>query len=66
MLPTNVNYLLQNGVSSITCIESSKEMINIVKENLGSKVKSYTQDLNLGLPNEREKSADVIICPLVS
>ena len=59
------NYLLQNGVSSITCIDSSKEMINIVKENLGSKVKAYTQDLSLGLPNEKERSADVIICPLV-
>ena len=59
------NFLLEKGASSVTCIDSSKEMIDIVKTNLGGKVKAYTQDLSLGLPQEKTKSADVIICPLV-
>ena len=58
-------YLLEQGASSITCIDSSEEMIDIVKANLGSKVNAYTQDLSLGLPKEKTKSTDVIICPLV-
>lgn len=58
-------YLLQKGASSVTCIDSSMNMIDIVKKNLGEEVKAYTQDLSHGLPLEKTNSIDVIICPLV-
>jgi 2-polyprenyl-3-methyl-5-hydroxy-6-metoxy-1,4-benzoquinol methylase len=59
------SYLLQNGASSVTCIDASPSMIDIVNKTIGGKVNAYTQNLSQGLPKEEANSTDVIICPLV-
>lgn len=58
-------YFINQNVKSITCIDLSKEMVELVKEKLGKKVTVYKQDLSIGLPKEKCASADVIVCPLV-
>ena len=58
-------YLLSQGAHRVTCIDFSEQMIELVKSKLGSNVKSYVQNLALGLPLEDSDSADVIISPLV-
>lgn len=58
-------YFIQQKVKSITCIDFSREMIALVKEKFGRKVTAYVQDLSIGLPKEKNESADVVACPLV-
>ncbi|MGL1932827.1 MAG: class I SAM-dependent methyltransferase [Desulfotalea sp.] len=58
-------YFISQGAKSVTCLDISKEMIQIVKSKLGNQVKPYAQDLSLGLPKESSNSADIIVCPLV-
>jgi len=58
-------FLLKHGASSVTCIDSSEKMIEIVNNKLGDRVLSYFQDLSIGLPQEKSNSIDLIICPLV-
>ena len=58
-------YFLAQGAASVTCLDFSEQMIDIVQKKFGQSVKSYAQDLSLGLPNEKKASADVIVCPLV-
>ncbi|WP_422139290.1 class I SAM-dependent DNA methyltransferase [Endozoicomonas sp. ALC020] len=56
-------YLINQG-AKVTAIDASLEMVEIVKEKLGDNVRTYAQDISLGLPEEKEASYDVIICPL--
>lgn len=58
-------YFLAQGASSITCIDFSEQMVDIVNKKFYSSVKAYVQDLSQGLPKEKDASADVIVCPLV-
>ena len=58
-------YLLSQGAKAVTCIDYSEEMIDLVISKFGNKIKSYAHDLSFGLPNEKNNSVDVIICPLV-
>ncbi|MCA2483264.1 class I SAM-dependent methyltransferase [Vibrio sp. Vb2853] len=58
-------WLLEQSVSRLTCTDSSEEMVGLVKNQFGSKVNAYCQNLSEGLPLEVDNSADVIICPLV-
>ena len=58
-------YLLSQGVNSLTCLDRSEAMIEIVKSKFGEEVSAYVQDLSLGLPEEASNSMDVIISPLV-
>lgn len=58
-------YLLSQGAKSVTCIDYSKEMIDLVTSKFGDKIKAYAHDLSLGLPDKKNNSIDVIICPLV-
>lgn len=58
-------YLFSQGAKSVTCIDYSEEMIDLVKSKFGDKVTAYAHDLSLGLPDEKSNSADVIVCPLV-
>ena len=62
---TYAKYLLDHGAKSVTCIDFSEQMIEIVKSKLGDQVIAYTQDLSIGLPCEKTCSLDIIICPLV-
>ncbi|CAH0533985.1 Ubiquinone biosynthesis O-methyltransferase, mitochondrial [Vibrio stylophorae] len=56
---------LAKGARSITCIDASTQMIELVKQSFGEQVTAYVQDLSLGLPQEQNDSKDVLICPLV-
>ncbi|USD67188.1 methyltransferase domain-containing protein [Vibrio sp. SCSIO 43136] len=57
--------LLAQGAASMTCLDASAEMVDIVKQKLGNQATAYVQDLAKGLPQQADKSADVIISPLV-
>ena len=56
-------YLLSQG-AAVTATDISPEMVEIVAEKFGGRVKSYVQDLSHGLPEESDKSYDLVICPL--
>lgn len=56
--------LLRRG-ATVTAIDSSNEMISIVKADLAGKLNVYTQDLALGLPLENSQTYDLVISPLV-
>lgn len=58
-------YLLEQGVKQITCVDASKEMIDIVSRKFGDKVVAYSQDVGFGLPDEPSEKFDVIISPLM-
>lgn len=59
------DYFISQGAKSVTCLDVSEAMINIVLSKFTLQVKAYTQDLSQGLPQEGSNSADVIVCPLV-
>lgn len=59
------DFLIERGAKNITCLDASESMVELVRNKLGDRVRAYTQDLTLGLPQEKSNSADVIICPLV-
>ncbi len=50
--------------ATVTAIDGSAEMVAMVKDSLGEKVRCYAQDLKLGLPDENDNAYDLIICPL--
>lgn len=56
--------LLKIG-ACVTAIDSSSEMVDIVKSDLGEKLKVYVQDLDNGLPLEKSNTFDLVISPLV-
>ncbi|MCK6261741.1 class I SAM-dependent methyltransferase [Vibrio sp. ZSDE26] len=58
-------WFIEHSVKQLTCVDLSSEMVDIVNREFGSAVKSYAQDVSLGLPAEQDNSADIIICPLV-
>ncbi|MEH6453790.1 MAG: class I SAM-dependent methyltransferase [Psychromonas sp.] len=58
-------YFVAQGAKSVTCIDISEQMIEIVRSKLGNNVKAYAQDLSIGLPQQASESADIIACPLV-
>ncbi|MEX0337303.1 class I SAM-dependent methyltransferase [Vibrio tubiashii] len=58
-------WFLEQGVSSLSCVDLSAEMIDLVKSEYGDRLTAYVQDLSKGLPNEASNSADIIVCPLV-
>ena len=58
-------YLISQEAKSLTCIDISEQMVEIVRSKLGASVKAYAQDLSLGLPQQTSGSADIIVCPLV-
>ncbi|MGR5066040.1 class I SAM-dependent methyltransferase [Photobacterium sp. DNB22_13_2] len=63
-------YLLKHGAKHVTCIDYSKEMVQLVAskaENaaLTDKVVAYAQDLSKGLPKEEDANVDLVISPLM-
>lgn len=57
-------YLLTKG-AKVTAIDSSSEMVALVKQKLATQLKVYQQDLASGLPEEADASYDLVICPLM-
>ncbi|KHT62216.1 SAM-dependent methyltransferase [Photobacterium gaetbulicola] len=63
-------YLLGQGAKHVTCIDYSKEMIQLVarkaqKADFTDKITAYSQDLSKGLPKEKDASADLVISSLM-
>lgn len=58
-------WFIQQSVNQLTCTDLSDEMVSLVKDKYGSKVRAYVQDIAAGLPLEKNDSADIIVCPLV-
>lgn len=56
-------HFLDQG-ASVTAIDISEEMIEIVKGKFGDAVTAYATDLSKGLPKELNNSFDLVICPL--
>ncbi|WP_325892528.1 class I SAM-dependent methyltransferase [Grimontia sp. NTOU-MAR1] len=59
------DYFLRKGAESVTCLDFSVEMVDIVKNKFSDRVSTYVQDLLEGLPKEVKRQYDVIVCPLV-
>lgn len=58
-------WFIQQSVNQLTCTDLSNEMVSLVKDKYDSKVRAYVQDIFVGLPLEKNDSADIIVCPLV-
>jgi 2-polyprenyl-3-methyl-5-hydroxy-6-metoxy-1,4-benzoquinol methylase len=56
--------LVERG-ARVTAVDGSDDMIAIVQENLGNSVTAYSQNLEVGLPQEKDSIYDVVICPLM-
>jgi len=59
------DWFLKQAVGQLTCTDLSDDMVTLVQNKFGSKVRAYRQDAAEGLPLEASDSADVIVCPLV-
>lgn len=51
--------------AKVTAIDSSSEMVNIVKEKFGESVTVYAQDLAMGVPKENSNEYDVVVSALM-
>ncbi|MGI9276139.1 MAG: class I SAM-dependent DNA methyltransferase [Endozoicomonas sp.] len=56
-------YLMLQG-ATVTATDISTEMVEIVKNRFGGRVRSYAHDMGEGLPKEGDNSYDLVICPL--
>ena len=53
-----------NQGATVTAIDASSEMVEIVKQKFQGQVKAYAADLGHGLPEEQDNTYDLVICPL--
>ncbi|MGL6316962.1 class I SAM-dependent DNA methyltransferase [Vibrio sp. WXL103] len=63
-------YLLAQGAAKVTCIDYAEEMVELVARKaelagVSNRVDAYVQDLSVGLPNETDASAELVISPLM-
>ncbi|WP_417795109.1 class I SAM-dependent methyltransferase [Terasakiella pusilla] len=63
-------YLLDQGANHVTSIDYSADMIQLLQNKMEKrqqpdKTHAYVQDLSLGLPQEKDASADLVIAPLM-
>ncbi|MDD1780920.1 class I SAM-dependent methyltransferase [Enterovibrio sp. ZSDZ35] len=58
-------YFLAQNARSVTCLDFSDEMVDIVESKFKDRVRAYQQDLSKGLPKEADDSYDVAVSPLV-
>ncbi len=57
-------FFLNEKCSHITAIDVSQTMVKIVKERYGANVDSYIQNLNMGIPNEKDSIYDLAVSAL--
>jgi ubiquinone/menaquinone biosynthesis C-methylase UbiE len=55
---------LNEKCSNITAVDLSQSMIDIVKERYGSNVNVYKQNLNMGIPKEKDSTYDLAVSAL--
>lgn len=56
-------YFLEHG-ATVTAIDISQEMVDIVKGKFGEQVNVYAADLSQGMPKEPDSTYDLVVCPL--
>ncbi len=56
-------YFLEQG-AEVTALDISVEMIEIMRERFGGRLKCYEHDFSLGLPHEESDSFDVVVSAL--
>ncbi|WP_432735699.1 class I SAM-dependent methyltransferase [Maridesulfovibrio sp. FT414] len=56
-------YFLEQG-ADVTALDISVEMLEIMRERFGDRLKCYEHDFSLGLPHEEDDSFDVVVSPL--
>ena len=56
-------HFLQQG-AAVRATDISSEMVELVTKQYGDQIPAYVQDLQEGLPQEADHSADIIVCPL--
>lgn len=59
-----LEFFLNEKCSHITAIDVSQSMVKIVKERYGANVDSYKQNLNMGIPNEKDSIYDIVVSGL--
>ncbi len=57
-------FFLNEKCSHITAIDESQSMIKIVKERYGANINSYKQNLNMGIPKEKDSIYDLVVSSL--
>ncbi|MGD9161980.1 MAG: class I SAM-dependent methyltransferase [Desulfobacteraceae bacterium] len=57
-------FFLKEKCSSITAVDLSQAMVGIVKERYGPYVNAYRQNLNMGLPGEKDAAFDLVVSSL--
>ena len=50
--------------ATVTAVDLSQDMINLVQEKLGNTVNAYPADISFGLPQEADNTYDLVICSL--
>lgn len=60
----NLKIFLGEKCSGITAVDISQAMVDIVKERYGSGVNVYRQNLNRGIPGERDSDYDLVVSSL--
>lgn len=53
-----------NHGATVTAVDISPEMIEIVQNKFGTKMRTYVADLSYGLPDELDNSFDLVVCSL--
>ena len=57
-------FFLNEKCSHITAVDVSQSMIKIVKERYGTNINSYKQNLNMGIPKEKDSIFDLVVSSL--
>lgn len=60
----NFKFFLKEKCSQISAVDLSHAMVDIVKERYGANVKVYRQNLNMGLPKEKDSSYNLVVSSL--
>ncbi len=58
-------YFVANNANELTCIDSSRDMMNVVQSKLGERVKAHVLDVSKGLPMVGDNSADLVVSALM-
>ncbi|WP_236631943.1 class I SAM-dependent methyltransferase [Endozoicomonas montiporae] len=56
-------HFIEHG-ATVRATDISAEMVQLVQQQFGDTLTAYQQDLNHGLPQEQNQSADIVVCPL--
>lgn len=59
-----VDLFLKKHCQQVTAVDHSLPMVNLIKERFDSSVNCYQQNLEVGIPNEKDSSFDLVVSSL--